>query len=52
MIEDLIEDLKGLQIVGGRSCVDGFHFELSDGRLLIIAGEFAMGVCDVEETVH
>lgn len=50
--ESFMEEIKGLSIVGGRCGEDGFHFELSDGRYLIIAGDFVMGVCRVGEAIH
>lgn len=53
-VESLMASLTGLQIVGGgHDGPDGLHFELSDGRYLIITGMFVVGLCRVGETqVH
>lgn len=50
----LVEAMKGLSIVGGgHDGPDGLHFELSDGRYLIITGVFVVGLCRVsKEELH
>ena len=53
-VENLVESLRGLQIVnGGHDGPDGLHFELSDGRYLIITGVFVVGLARVcENQIH
>lgn len=53
-METLVEAMKGLSIVGGGyEGEDGIHFELSDGRLLIVTGRFIVGLCRVhKEELH
>lgn len=53
-VGELVDSLQGLQIVGGgHDGPDGLHFELSDGRYLIITGMFVVGICRVsKEEIH
>lgn len=52
-METLVEAMKGLSIVGGGyEGEEGIHFELSDGRLLIVTGAFVVGLCRVKEEIH
>lgn len=52
-METLVEALTGLKIVGGGYEGDsGIHFEMSDGRLLIIEGQFIVGLARVKQVVH
>lgn len=50
-IPTLIEAMKGLEVVGGGQDAEGdIHFELSDGRYLVITGAFVIGLCRVHQT--
>lgn len=47
-MDELVEAMRGLAVVsGGHDGVDGIHFELSDGRYLVITGVFVVGLCRV-----
>jgi hypothetical protein len=50
----LVEAVTGLSIIGGGyDGIDGFHFDLSDGRVLVITGVFVVGLCRVsKEEIH
>lgn len=52
-METLVEAMQGLSITGGGyEGENGIHFELSDGRLLIITGAFVVGLCRVHQDIH
>lgn len=46
--EDLVQSIVGLTIIWGGVGDGGVHFRMSDGRILIIQGQFLVSVCTLE----
>lgn len=46
--DDFIDSLRGVVIEGGDSNADGMHLNLSDGRVLVIAGIVYVGRLESE----
>ena len=47
--EKVVESIRGAVIEDGAITEDGFHLELSDGRVVIFSGEFIIAVCRVNK---
>lgn len=43
-VEEVMEHLSGAVIDSGARTDEGMHVYLRDGRILVFAGDFAMGV--------
>lgn len=53
-IDSLVDEMRGLRIVGGGvEGESGIHLELSDGRYLVIEGQFIVGLARVRrQEIH
>ena len=45
---DFMASIQGFRIDGGEVTSDGMHMYLSDGRILVISGNFMVGVLTPE----